>query len=369
VGRLIDVRTLQFAEPLYLWLLMAPAALMAVWLWRFVRRRLEVRRFARRQVVPVRERPALAGDLAFWICLIPASALCIVALARPQAVTREIAGRSADLVVLQDGSASMYVADVAPDRWQRSMRFLRQLGEALTWPDDRVALALFAHHAAPQLRLTEDPNTLFFFLDHLRSRSPFPLEDDSTWDTNIEQGLDWGLKLVKKDEELYGRSRNARVFLVISDGQAWSGRVDAAIRGARQRRIPVLVAGVGTTTGGIVPEPEQLDGTRPPGTVRAVLDRESLQTIARAAGGTYYEIGREPDRQLANRIVTDVRRFVQGGSVEERHSDLYWRFLWCAAALMGLGTLALRNRAELWLQAAGLLVVVGMLARMLPGKF
>ena len=59
------------------------------------------------------------------------------------------------------------------------MQFLRTLGESLRWEDDRVALALFAHIATPQMRLTKDPNTYFFFLDHLEDESPFRLEDEA----------------------------------------------------------------------------------------------------------------------------------------------------------------------------------------------
>ena len=104
-----------------------------------------------------------------------------------------------DLVVLQDGSASMRTEDVPGNRWQRSMRFLRVLGESLAWRDDRMAMALFAHIAAPQVRLTKDPNTYFFFLDHLAHESPFRLEDDTHWDTNIELGIAWGMRLIEKD--------------------------------------------------------------------------------------------------------------------------------------------------------------------------
>ena len=50
--------------------------------------------------------------------------------------------------------------------------------------------------ATPQIRLTKDPNTYFFFLDHLEDKSPFRLEDDGTWDTNIERGIYWGLRLI-----------------------------------------------------------------------------------------------------------------------------------------------------------------------------
>ena len=96
----------------------------------------------------------------------------------------------------------MHVTDVKGDRWQRSMQFLRTLGESLRWENDRVAMALFAHMATPQIRLTKDPNTYFFFLDHLEGKSPFRLEDDGTWDTNIERGIYWGLRLIEKDEEL-----------------------------------------------------------------------------------------------------------------------------------------------------------------------
>jgi 5-enolpyruvylshikimate-3-phosphate synthase len=36
----------------------------------------------------------------------------------------------------------MRTPDVAGNRWQRAMRFLRVLGESLAWKDDRMAMAL-----------------------------------------------------------------------------------------------------------------------------------------------------------------------------------------------------------------------------------
>jgi uncharacterized protein (DUF58 family) len=135
-----------------------------------------------------------------------AASLLIVALSRPQAVVSAVRQGSVDLVILQDASASMYVSDVPPDRWRRSIRFLRMLAESLRWQGDRVALALFAQLAAPQVRLTKDPNSLFFFIDSLGEKSPFPLENAPTWDTNIEEGIRWGLRLIEKDQELFGRA-------------------------------------------------------------------------------------------------------------------------------------------------------------------
>src|ERR1051326_9141215 len=265
-----DFNTLRFAQPLYLWLLVAPGLLLALWVWQVIRRRYETERWVQERMVPVSERYRFLGDLAFWICIIFACSLCIAALARPEALISAVRSNSADIVLLQDGSASMYATDIQPDRWRRSMQFVRTFADTLPWKGDRVALALFAHIATPQVRLTSDPNALFFFLDHLRDSSPFRLEEDPTWDTNIEEGLYWGLKLVDKDEELNGKSQNTRAFVVISDGQAWSGNVAQALTAARAHNAPVYVVGVGTIGGSIIPDPARLG---PP--IGASLDRDS----------------------------------------------------------------------------------------------
>jgi Ca-activated chloride channel family protein len=351
----VEAGTFGFAQPFYLWLLIVPGVLLLVWIGLVVKRRADVRRLRRSRVLPVAERHGAAGDLAFWVCVLTAASLCIVALARPHARVTVVRRASADLVVLQDGSASMYVNDIRPDRWRRSVQFLRALADALSWEGDRVALALFAQVASPQLRLTRDPNAFFFFLDHLADRSPFRLEDNPTWDTNIEEAVSWGLKLVEKDEELFGSSPNPKAFVVVSDGQAWSGRVAAAVRTATARGIPIHVVGVGTTSGGLIPDPS--GGDR----IRAVLDRDSLREIARAGGGQYFELGSD-DRAIAFQIVGSARRRAAGVREERSLEDLYWPFLLAAGLVLGAGTCLLRDRTELAGQAAALLAGVLLLA-------
>jgi len=358
----VSFESFRFAEPLYLWLLIIPAVLFAVWIWRFVRRRGDLKRLRARRALPVRERLGAVGDLAFWAALLLAASLCIVALARPQALVSTVRKASADVVVLQDASASMYVSDVRPDRWRRSVQFLRTFAETLSWQGDRVALALFAQLAAPQVRLTKDPNALFFFIDHLGEHSPFRLENATTWDTNIEEGIRWGLRLVEKDEEVFGKNGNPKAFLVISDGQSWSGTVANAIQSARAMKIPVHVVGIGTSTGGMIPEPARPDGTRPPPVIRSVLDRASLVQLAVAGGGEYFEIGDEPDRIVAFRIVDRLRRRADVVKEVESFDELYGRVLMAAAVVLVIGTAFLRKRTELAWQAAGALAVVLLLA-------
>ena len=355
--------------PQFLWLLAAPAALLVLWVWRFWRRAADLRRLRARRSVPIRERFSFGGDLVFWFFLILSSASLAVALARPRGVTTVLNRAGVDIVVLQDGSASMQVTDVpsafarsisgelrrdaspSATRWSRSMDFLRLLGDSLSWNDDRMALTVFAHIATPQIRLTSDPNTVFFFLDHLHDRPPFRLEDDTTWDTNLEQGIAWGLRLLDKDRELHGPSPNGKMFVMLSDGESWSGEVARSIDRAVREHVPLNVIGVGTLAGGSLPEIAD-EGEEPKSPGRSRLDRASLRRIAAAGGGQYFELDRDPDRDIANAIIDAGRRQAPATTEKGTEEELYWRFLAGSLALAALGSIFLRERAELWIQLA-----------------
>jgi len=361
---------LQFGAPQYLWLLAAPAVLLVTWCWRVWRRWSDLRQLRERRSVPVRERFGLTGDLPFWLCLLLAITCLVVAVARPQGVTTVVGRAGVDIVVLQDGSASMHVTDVSggalqqaqgespvgpATRWQRAMTFLRLLGDSLSWNDDRLALTVFAHIATPQIRLTSDPNTVFFFLDHLHGRPPFRLEDDTTWDTNLEQGIAWGLRLLEKDREIHGPSPNAKLFVMLSDGESWSGEVARSIELAGQAQVPLYVVGVGTLSGGMLPVSKNADGSEEPSPGRSRLDRPSLQRIAAAGGGQYFELDRDADREIANAIIDAGRRQAPTTTKEGQVQELYWRFLAAAVGLAAFGTVFLRERTELSLQLAAAL--------------
>jgi Ca-activated chloride channel family protein len=357
----MDIGQLRFAEPALLWLLAGLAPLLFLWIWQGVRRRSAARHYASGRTVPVNEQLTALGDLWFWLLVLVAMASTIVALARPQTVARVARASGADIVILIDASASMRVADVAPDRWRRATRWVRTFAESLSWRDDRVALGLFAHYAAPQLRLTRDPNALFFFLDHLGEAPPFRLDVDTTWDTNLEAGFYWGMKLLDKNEELYGPSPNGKAFVVLTDGQTWSGNVEQSIEEATQRGVAIFVVGVGTLGGGMIPEPQWPYGIVPPwaegGPVHSALDRTSLQQVSLAGGGRYFEVDRDVDRVIALQIIREVRnRSVRG--LEEQTVDVYWQFLLGAAGMLGLALAFTRERGPLWWQAAGMVVVL-----------
>jgi Ca-activated chloride channel homolog len=360
----IDFDTLQFGDPRILWLLAVPALLVVLWLWRLGVRRRDARRLAMTRQVPQRERFPVFGNALFWLFLILSTALLVGALAQPKVVASFIRTGGSDIVVLLDGSASMHVKDVDANRWQRSVRFLRVLGDSLSWQSDRIALSLFAHIATPQVRLTRDPNTYFFFLDHLEAGPPFRLEDDTTWDTNIALGISWGLRIIEKDEEIRGPSRNSKLFVLITDGQAWSGTVEESLTAARRKGVPVYVIGVGSEIGGVIPDPKRtaLDAEPP---IYSRLDRASLRAIAAAGGGQYFEMDRGSDLELANRVIDAARRRAPSTQTEPVLQDVYWQFLAAAALCAVAAVFFLTDRGELWIQAAAASLVLALLASLM----
>lgn len=358
-----------FGEPAYLWLLALPGALALVWLWRLIRRTADQRALKRTRTLPLRERFAPLGDLPFWLSVLLASALLFFALAHPRGPSVIVHQGGLDMIILQDGSASMRVQDVAGDRWQRAMQFVRTLGNTLSWKDDRIALALFARSSAPQVRLTKDPNTFFFFLDHLSKEPPFRLEDDNTWDTNLELGIYWGLRLITRDEEFHGKSPNPKLFVLVSDGEVWSGQVARSLKRANDMNVPVYVVGVGTVSGGLMPvAPPGPDGkpqTDADTVVTSRLDRQGLQRVANAGNGQYFELDRDSDRNIASAIVESARQLAPERSKVEKAEELYWNAIWVAGCVMLAGLLFLRDRGDLWLQLVGAAAILAVTVRLL----
>jgi hypothetical protein len=64
----------------------------------------------------------------------------------------------------------------------------------------------------------------------------------------------WGLRVIERDEELHGKNSNAKLFVLVSDGEAWSGKVATSLKKAQERNVPIFVVGVGTLSGGALPD-------------------------------------------------------------------------------------------------------------------
>jgi len=235
------------------------------------------------------------------------------------------------------------------------MRFLRTLAESLAWKDDRIALAVFAHIAAPQVRLTKDANTFFFFLDHLGGQSPFPIEDDTTWDTNIELGIRWGLRLIEKGRRAVWKEPERESV------RARLGRAGVERRGraGADDRAGTGYPGLCRSAWARVPAASSLRPSRRRRARRRMYtsirrsNRQSLARVAAAGGGRYLELDREGDREIANEVIAAARRRAGSRGVQVGAEDLHWQLLGSAAALLAIGMLFLVEPTELLLHALG----------------
>jgi Ca-activated chloride channel homolog len=343
----MDWNTLKFLEPHFLWLLVVPALLTAVCLYRIWARAIEVRCYTALRLVPIRELPGFFGATLFYLALAISVALAIAASARPQVVTSASfysGNRPIDLLILQDGSASTLVQDIFPNRWQRSFVFLRTLTSRLRWKGDRVALAIFAKKVSPQAYLTSDPNVLLFSFDHLAKAPPFLPHESNIWETYIGEGIHWAMKTVQKDRKDYGDDGNPKAIVVISDGQSENEDVSQSVQEARAAGIPIYAIGVGTVRGGCIPDAEKYQDDHQPvcSAFDTGLDRKSLQNIASSGG--YFEIGQESDQSIADRIITLVRSSYasrNGKNSEKMYQDVYWQFLLLGAMFFLSGLLTL----------------------------
>jgi len=84
--------------------------------------------------------------------------------------------------------------------------------------------------------------------------------------------------------------------------------------------------------------------------------------LAVAGGGEYFEIGDEPDKVVAFRIIDRLRRRSELAQQVDSFDELYGRFLMASAVFVGLGMLFLHKRADLLWQAMGAAAAVILLA-------
>jgi hypothetical protein len=120
-----------------------------------------------------------------------------------------------------------------------------------------------------------------------------------------------------------------------------------------ERGIPLHVIGVGTLAGGQLPVVRTATGELldSPGTSR--LERASLQRIAAAGHGRYFELDRDDDRHIANSIVAEGRRLAPAIGMRETTADLYWWPIAGALILPALALVAVSRPVELAMLLVG----------------
>ena len=317
-----------FADEMWLWaipaLLILGGLLWMVSLW-VGRRRLA--RFISPKIAAKAASPARRRRLLEFCVTLAVLLLLAVALARPLTGPRSgTAERSGiDLVIALDISKSMLVEDVEPSRLGAVKKELREWLK--TSAGDRIGVVPFAGDAFVIAPLTFDYQSVDFVLKEVGPHSI------SAGGTNIATAIETAAMLLKKDRN------NARVILLISDGENLDGDAVAAARKAYDEdRITILTVGVGTLQGGKVPMSDYAKYENLPPEKRPKLGFVKNEY---GTGGRYYLFapGADTFRALQKQSLLPLAQRSRA-----RHLDVSDYFEWfqiplaCAILLMAAGS-------------------------------
>lgn len=268
-----------------------------------------------------------------------AAVAVILALARPQWGDRLVPAptRGADVVLVVDASISMLARDAVPDRLGLARRDLRRLLDSLG--PSRIGLVVFAGSAIRQIPLTEDRGALATLLDAL---SP---------DMVPQQGTDIGSSLRIAASILSRSNAHRKAVVLVTDGGDHGSSAQEAGAAVASTGAHLWVVGVGGDAAVPIPLPDGggLKTDREGNIVTVKLERQPLQAVAKAGGGTYLELSTlswnlEPVAMEVNAVVAE------GGKPGTRlvRIDRFPLFLGAALLLLLLEIALPRGRRTQW---------------------
>jgi len=173
-----------------------------------------------------------------------------------------------DILFLVDVSRSMLATDHNPSRLEGATEFI--LGIAQEFNRARFSLMAFSGDGIQLVPLTENTIALEFAL---LSLSPGII---TTPGTNIERALQRAFQLIPQ-----GSDRN-RILVLLTDGEALEGTVEAVAPRFHRQGIPIVSIGFGTLEGSPIPLDDSRN-LRHPQTGEIVITRLETQTLDRIA--------------------------------------------------------------------------------------
>ena len=218
------------------------------------------------------------------VLLIAAVGLLFTAMARPHLFFdwQDESRTGTDILLAVDCSKSMLTQDVKPSRIERAKLAIADFAARL--PDNRLGLIAFAGDAFLQCPLT---------LDHEAFQTAVRELDT---DTIPRPGTDIATAIDQAVQAFASQPNNMKILILVTDGEDLEGRVLDAAKAAASSGLKIYTVGVGTPSGGLIPEIDDsgavvyhhdADGEL----VQSKLDENTLRQIASITGGAYAELG------------------------------------------------------------------------------
>ena len=327
---------LQFARPLFLWLLLFALLIPVGYALLCNARRRRIRRFGDERLVAALM-PSWSPAKGWWrtIFFSLGFACFAIGLARPmlgaKLVERETKG--AEIMICLDVSNSMLAQDYSPDRLSRAKLAISRIVDRLD--GDRIGLIIFAGSSFVQLPITTDYVSAKMFLGSIDTQS-VPV-----------QGTAIGDAIVTAAKSFSAQSEKSRAIIVITDGENHEDDPVDAARQVAETGIRVYTVGVGSLRGQPIPLDGDLMKDKDGNIVVTRLDEETLKRVASAGNGAYVHAGGEEFG--LNPILDEIRKLEDerfNNTVFEEYDEQYMYFFAAALFFFVLEMLIGERRAK-----------------------
>lgn len=236
-----------------------------------------------------------------------------------------IKAKGKDVFLLIDVSKSMDATDIQPSRIEKAKFEINRLVNHFT--NDRIGLIVFSQDALMLSPLTYDRNAINLFIPKINTNL---LPNGGT---DFAPAFDLVLEKLSNTKS----KTQAKVIIVISDGENFGKDNKSILSKIRERGINIFLVGIGTNNGITLRQGDNFKKDENGDIVVTKLESASLQKMASQNGTKYLEINtvsgsfNELISQLAD-ITSDVKDFRQVDVI----SNKYFYFLIIALFLLGV---------------------------------
>ena len=303
-----------FENPKLLWLLVVPALLAALYIYREIAGR---RPHLRVSGIG----PWLAGGSSVLgmmrhiplILRIVALSMIIVAIARPRSSTQmdKIDTEGIDIVLAMDVSTSMLARDFTPDRISAAkdiaIEFISQR------PSDRMGIVVFAGESYTQCPLTTDRATLINLMKEIETGV-------------IDDGTAIGNGLAVAVARMQVSDAKSRVVILLTDGVNNCGEITPQNAADIAKTYGVRVYTIGVGANGTAPYPVITPWGVEMQNVEVEIDEDLLRNIAETTGGRYF---RATDNTKLSEIYSEINKMEKARTTIDSfpvYKELYGRF-------------------------------------------
>ncbi|MBQ1694029.1 MAG: VWA domain-containing protein [Bacteroidales bacterium] len=312
-----------FEYPQLLWLMIVPALLGALYLFReLTGRRTSLNVASGKQWQSGGRTPLEVLRHLPELLRLAAMCLIVVCIARPRSSSQSerVDTEGIDIMLAMDVSTSMLARDFEPDRINAAkdiaMEFIAQR------PSDRMGIVVFAGESYTQCPLTTDRATLINLMKELQTGL-------------IDDGTAIGNGLATAVARLTDSDAKSRVVILLTDGENNSGEIapETAAEIASTYGVRVYTIGVGAN--GSAPYPVMTPWGIEMQNLPVQLDEDLLRNIASITGGRYF---RATDNTKLAEIYAEINKMEKTRVTVDNfpvYKELFLKYaLWALALLL-----------------------------------